>query len=637
MASIAFVRASGVGFRRNKAGAAMIDRRHFLATASAGAALAAAGPAFARISAPKGAAAGSADPALAAFMDKYFEAQVDASPETATQLGLDTGARAALKSRLTVPTLEQEEKDRARVRAARAELGTLNRASMTAQDAIYYDTVAANLDAIIKTYAIPYGQGGWPQVYRVSQGGGAYLNTGDFLDNQHTIKTAADAEAYVARVGDFADVLAAETDRMSEDFGRGVIPPDFILKKTIGLQAGMLGTKPGESTLVQSIVRRTHEQSIPGEWGARVEKLVAERVYPALQRQNDALKAALPKAGHEASVSRLPQGAQYYANSLNYITTTRMTADEIHRIGLEQVADLTARSDEMLKKQGMSQGTVGERMASLIANPANVYPNTDAAKVELVAHLNEQMAAMQALLPKAFGRLPKSGVQIKRVPPEIQEGASQGYYNSPSLDGTRPGIYWINLTDTANWPKFGLPTLTYHEAIPGHHLQIALQQESPAAPKLMNLMFFSSYAEGWGLYAEQLADELGAYDNDALGRVGFYQSLLFRAVRLVVDTGIHSKGWSREQAIRYFIDNTGRAEGGATSEVERYCSWPGQACAYKVGHNEWVRLREKARTALGSRFDIRGFHDTALAGGGMPLTVLERVVDNWVSAQKAAG
>lgn len=612
----------------------MIDRRRFLASASAGAALIASNSAFARMSAAPAAGAGSANPALAAFMDKYFEAQVDASPETATGLGLDTGARAALKSRLTIPTLEQEEKDRTRVRAARAELATLDRSSLGTQDGIYYDTIAANLDAIIKTYAIPYGQGGWPQVYRVSQSGGAYLNTADFLDTQHTIKTTADAEAYVSRVNDFADVLAAETDRMLEDFALGVVPPDFILKKTIGLQAGMLGTPAKDSTLVQSIVRRTGEKSIPGDWGSRVAKLVTERVYPALQRQNEALKAALPTAGHDASVSRLPQGAQYYANSLSYITTTTLSADEIHRIGLEQVADLTARSDALLKSQGFTQGTVGERMAALNADPANVYPNTDEAKVELIAHLNDQMTAMEALLPKAFGRLPKARVEIKRVPPEIQEGASQGYYNPPSLDGSRPGIYWINLTDTANWPKFSLPTLTYHEALPGHHLQIALQQESAAAPKLMNLLFFSSYSEGWGLYAEQLADELGAYEKDPLGRIGFYQSLLFRAVRLVVDTGIHSKGWSREQAIDYFIANTGRATGAATSEIERYCVWPGQACAYKVGHNEWVRLREKARATLGDRFDIRSFHDTALAGGGMPLTVLERVVDNWVSGQK---
>ncbi|WP_369062014.1 DUF885 family protein [Caulobacter sp. 73W] len=608
----------------------MIDRRRLLA--SAGAALAASGAPSIGRAAPAGAAQAKAS--LAAFMDRTFEATLDQSPELATSFGLDKGARAAAKSKLTVPTLVEEEANRAFNRRTRAELGKLDRATMDTQDGIYYDTIAANLDAVIATYDIPYGQGGWPQIYRVNQGGGAYVNTADFLDNQHTIETAADAEAYVSRVNAFADVLAAETDRMLEDFKRGVVPPDFILAKTIAQQEGMLATPAAQSTLVRSVARRTGEKKIAGDWAARVQAIVDKRVNPALKRQNDALKAALPTAGHNASVARLPQGEQYYANALHYITTTRLTADEIHRIGLEQVADLTARSDALLKAQGMTQGTVAERIKGLSALPGQVYPNTDAAKVELIAQLNKQMADMQGRLPKAFGRLPKSIVEIKRVPPEIQEGASQGYYNSPSLDGTRPGIYWINLTDTANWPVYGLPTLTYHEASPGHHLQIALQQESAAAPKLMNTLFFSSYAEGWGLYAEQLADELGAYDSNPLGRVGFLQSLLFRAVRLVVDTGIHSKGWSREQAIAYMIEQTGRAQGAATSEIERYCAWPGQACAYKVGHNEWVRLREKAKTALGARFDIRSFHDTALAGGGVPLTVLERVVDNWIAAQR---
>ncbi|MET0337918.1 MAG: DUF885 family protein [Caulobacter sp.] len=608
----------------------MIDRRRLLA--SAGAALAASGAPSIGKAATAGAAQAKAS--LAAFMDRTFEATLDQSPELVTSLGLDKGARAAAKSKLSAPTLQEEEANRAFNRQTRAELGKLDRASMDTQDGIYYDTIAANLDAVIATYDIPYGQGGWPQIYRVNQGGGAYQGTADFLDNQHTIETAADAEAYVSRVNAFADVLAAETDRMLEDFKRGVVPPDFILAKTIAQQEGMLATPAAQSTLVRSIARRTGEKKIAGDWASRVEALVDKRVNPALKRQNDALKAALPTAGHAASVARLPQGEQYYANSLHYITTTRLTADEIHRIGLEQVADLTARSDALLKAQGMTRGTVAERIKGLSALPGQVYPNTDAAKIELIAQLNTQMADMQARLPKAFGRLPKSIVEIKRVPPEIQEGASQGYYNSPSLDGTRPGIYWINLTDTANWPLYGLPTLTYHEASPGHHLQIALQQESAAAPKLMNTLFFSSYAEGWGLYAEQLADELGAYDANPLGRVGFLQSLLFRAVRLVVDTGIHSKGWSREQAIAYMIEQTGRAQGAATSEIERYCAWPGQACAYKVGHNEWVRLREKAKAALGPRFDIRSFHDTALAGGGVPLTVLERVVDNWIAAQR---
>lgn len=621
----------------------MIDRRRLLAAASAGAAFAAAGPSFARSSSarpssdlpPRTADAASAKAALAAFMDKTFEEGVDASPEGATSLGLDTGARAPLKSRLSIPTLAQEEKDRAMIRGSRAELATLDRAAMDAQDGIYYDTIQANYDAIIDSYAIPYGQGGWPACYRVCQNNGAYRSVGAFLDNEHTIETAADAEAYVSRVNDFADLLTAETDRMLEDFAIGVVPPDFLLTQTIAAQEAMLGTAAGESPLVESLVRRTGEKSISGDWGRRVETLLTDRVNPALQRQTDALKARLPTAGHDPAVYRLPQGEQYYANGLHYITTTRLTADEIHRVGLDQVADLSARADGLLKAQGFTQGSVSDRIAALNKDPSQVYPNTDEAKVALVAHLNTQMQAMQARLPSAFGKLPKATLEIKRVPAEIQDGASLGYYSAPPLDGSRPGIYWINLKDTANWPRLSLPTLTYHEAIPGHHLQIALQQESGATPRLMNTLFFSSYVEGWGLYAEQLADEMGAYENDPLGQVGYLQSLLFRAVRLVVDTGIHAKGWSREQAIRYMIDTCGRPQGAATSEIDRYCARPAQATAYKVGHNEWVRLREKAKATLGDRFDIKGFHDTALAGGGMPLTVLERVVDNWVAAQKA--
>ena len=352
-----------------------------------------------------------------------------------------------------------------------------------------------------------------------------------------------------------------------------------------------------------------------------------------VRRQAAELARVRPKATHDAGVWRLPKGDAYYAYALNFATTTEMSAEAIHQLGLERMTELTARADELLKAQGMTQGSVADRIKALGDDPKYIYPNTDAGKAELIAKLNAQMADMQARLPSAFGRLPKAKVEIKRVPPEIEAGAPMGYYNSASLDGTRPGIYWINLKDTAEWPSWSLPTLTYHEATPGHHLQISLQQESPSAPLLMNLLGFSSYVEGWGLYAEQLADELGAYENDPVGQIGYIQSLMFRAARLVVDTGIHSKGWSREQGIRYMMDAYGDQEGAATSEVERYCGWPGQACAYKVGHNEWVRLREQAKTTLGPKFDIKGFHDTALAAGGVPLSVLERIVQDWTSTQ----
>lgn len=609
----------------------MFDRRRLLQSAALSAGLVAVGgPALAR---QAGAGQGDAAAQLKTFMDATFEQTLDKSPEVVTMFGLDKGDRAAAKSRLTVPTRAEEDDQRAFTRRQRAELARIDRSKLDARNANYYDSLSQNLDGVIATYDIPYGQGGWPNPYRVSQQGGAYQSTPDFLANQHTIETAADADAYVARVNAFADVLLAETDRLKEDYALGVIPPDFILAKAIRQQDGVLATPAAASPLTQSVVDRARAKGLTGDWGAQVERLVTERVYPALAAQNAVLKAAQPNAVHEASVRRLPQGEQYYANSLRYITTTRLTADEIHRTGLEQMADLTVRADVLLKAQGLTQGSVAERIKALGDDPKYVYANTDAGKAELIAKLNAQMADMQARLPDAFGRLPKAKVEIKRVPPEIEAGAPMGYYNSPSLDGTRPGIYWINLKDTAEWPSWTLPTLTYHEATPGHHLQISLQQESESAPLLMNLLGFSSYVEGWGLYAEQLADELGAYENDPVGQIGYLQSLMFRAARLVVDTGIHSKGWSREQGIRYMMEAYGDQEGAATSEVERYCGWPGQACAYKVGHNEWVRLREKAKTTLGSRFDIKGFHETALAAGGVPLSVLERIVDGWVATQ----
>lgn len=609
----------------------MFDRRRLLQSAALGAGLVAVGgPALAR---QAGASQGDDAAQLKTFMDATFEQTLDKSPEVVTMFGLDKGDRTAAKSKLTVPTRAEEDDQRAFTRRQRAELARIDRSKLDARNVNYYDSLTQNLDGVIATYDIPYGQGGWPNPYRVSQQGGAYQSTPDFLANQHTIETAADADAYVARVNAFADVLLAETDRLKEDYALGVIPPDFILAKAIRQQDGVLATPAATSPLTQSVVDRARAKGLTGDWGAQVERLVTERVYPALAAQNAVLKAAQPNAVHEASVRRLPQGEQYYANSLRYITTTRLTADEIHRTGVEQMADLTARADVLLKAQGLTQGSVAERIKALGDDPKYVYANTDAGKAELIAKLNAQMADMQARLPNAFGRLPKAKVEIKRVPPEIEAGAPMGYYNSPSLDGTRPGIYWINLKDTAEWPSWTLPTLTYHEATPGHHLQISLQQESESAPLLMNLLGFSSYVEGWGLYAEQLADELGAYENDPVGQIGYLQSLMFRAARLVVDTGIHSKGWSREEGIRYMMEAYGDQEGAATSEVERYCGWPGQACAYKVGHNEWVRLREKAKTILGPKFDIKGFHDTALAAGGVPLSVLERIVDGWVATQ----
>jgi len=267
-------------------------------------------------------------------------------------------------------------------------------------------------------------------------------------------------------------------------------------------------------------------------------------------------------------------------------------------------------------------------------DPKFRYPNTDAGKDKLLADLNAKVKEITARLPQYFGTLPKAGLIIKRVPKYTEAGAPGGYYQNASLDGKRPGTYYINLRDTAEVPSWTLPTLTFHEGIPGHHLQLSIQQEADIA-MIRKLSFFSAYIEGWALYAEQLAVEMGMYDNDPWGHIGQLHDAMFRGVRLVVDTGIHAMKWSREKAIKYYVDMLGDQEASATTEIERYCVWPGQACAYMLGKIEILELRAKAKAALGARFDIRKFHDAVLLNGAVPLTVLDTEVANYIQAAKA--
>jgi uncharacterized protein (DUF885 family) len=292
-------------------------------------------------------------------------------------------------------------------------------------------------------------------------------------------------------------------------------------------------------------------------------------------------------------------------------------------MGLTQVAEISAELDKILKTQGYSQGSVGDRLAALNRTPAELYPDTDAGRADLLASLNAGVKDMSTRLPRDFATLPNQPLEIRRVPPEIQDGASNGYYRRAALDGSRPAIYFINLKDLGDWPKYTLPTLSYHEGVPGHHLQISISQESKDIPTLRKLGFFSAYSEGWALYAEQVADELGVYADNSLGRAGFLQSFLFRAARLVVDTGIHTKRWSREQATDYMVQTTGFARPRSQREVERYCTMIGQACSYKVGHTAWTRARAEAQKTLGPKFDIKQFHEI-LREGAMPLSILER-------------
>jgi uncharacterized protein (DUF885 family) len=570
----------------------------------------------------------TADKALLALVDGIFERDIDESPETATSLGLDKGKRAAARSQLDSYTKESQARTLAADKASLAALKAIDRAQLSPSGQLNHDVVAYMLDKRVHGASrYPYGSTvGYYVPYAISQLSGPYASVPDFLDSQHVIETKGDADAYIQRLRAFARVLDESTRFQQEDMRYGAFAPDFCLDLALG-QMKALRDQPAASTvLVESIARRTKEKAIPGDWQAMAEKIVTTEVFPALDRQI-ALVTSLRKAAvHDAGCWRLPNGDQFYADALANATTTTLSPEEVHRMGLEQVAQISAEIDTILKGQGMSQGSVGERLTALNKDPRQLFDNDDAGRAKLIDYINGVVKGINARLPQAFATLPKAALEVKRVPPFIQDGAPNGYYSSAALDGSRGAIYYINLKDTGDWPRYTLPSLTYHEGTPGHHLQLSLAQEAKDLPMLRKDAPFGAYVEGWALYAEQLADEMGVYADDPLGRVGFLQSFLFRAVRLATDTGIHYKRWSREQATDYMVEASGFARPRTQREIDRYCVWPGQACSYKVGHMSWVRAREKAKAIQGAKFDLRQFHQVLLEGA-LPLTILESVVE----------
>jgi uncharacterized protein (DUF885 family) len=425
-----------------------------------------------------------------------------------------------------------------------------------------------------------------------------------------------------------------EIDVTRHDMAEKVVAPDFALAKTLLQMNQLRAEKAASSNLVMSLVNRAKAKKIAGDFATPGAKIVAEKVYPALDRQIALVKELQKNTRHDAGVWALPKGSEYYRASLTQWATTDKTPEEIHKLGLEVVADHTARLDALMKKQGLTKGTVGERLRAMYKDPRYLYPNTDAAKEQLIADLNARVQKVRADLPKYFGALPKANLEIRRVPKNIEAAQPGGYYFNPSLDGKRPGIYWINLRNTAEIPKWTLGTLTYHEGIPGHHLQLSIQQEA-SLPLIRKLSFFSAYIEGWALYSEQLAVEMGEYGDDTLGQIGQLHDSMFRGVRLVVDSGMHAMKWSREQAVKYYVDTLGDLEASAITEIERYCVWPGQACTYMLGKLAILEARARAQKELGAKFDIRKFHDAILLNGAMPLKLIDSVVDKYIGSAKA--
>ena len=605
----------------------MLDRRQLLSAGASAAALA---------MAPVARAAASGEGAkLTVMLDAFFQEGLQLQPERATDLALDKGANAGLKSKLEDVSAAGMAKEKAANLDRIRRLKTLDRKQLSGMDAVNYDTVLYVAQATQPILDLDIGgrDGFSPSCYVISPITGAYSNLPNFLDEKHTIATAQDADDYLARLDGFATVLDANTDRFRHDVGKGIVPPDFLLDITLG-QLAAVRTSADKSDLVSSLDRRARAKGLGEGYGAKATQIYDAKVGPALDRQIAALKAVRPSAVHDAGIWRFKDGPAFYAANLKYTTTTNMTPEEVHKMGLDQAQEIGAKLDVLLKKQGLTQGGVGERIQALYKDPKFYFDNSDAGRAELVAYLQDRLVQVKARLPRMFNHIPSQQIEARRVPPNIQDGAPGAYSESPPMDRSRPGVIYFNLKDTHEWPRWNLPTTLYHEGLPGHQLQGGIAQESQGIPILRKNMYFSGYGEGWALYAEQLADELGMYDDDPLGQIGWLKGQMFRAGRCVIDTGMHHMRWSREKAIEYMTSIDGDAIGFTTREVQRYCAIPAQACSYKIGHTFWNRQRDRARAALGPKFDIKAFHDAGLLSGAMPLDVLANAISDYIATAK---
>lgn len=589
--------------------------------------------AAATLSRPAQALFAGADAGAEALLTRTAEAFLKLYPENATSLGIDKDKRAPLKHQLTDRSAAGQRRIVAHLRQTLTDLGKLDAAALSPIMRTNVEVVQASYGNGLEGFGFGYGDvavGSWRNTpYVVVQNVGAYLDVPRMLDTDHQVKTREDAEAYLDRVESYAEQLDSETERLELAAAKGVIAPDFLLDKALKQLKIARGGNTAGWGLVTSLANRT--AGMEGDFGNAAWMLANDKVAPALDRQIAELERHRKRATSDAGVWKFKDGDAYYAWALRAGTTTTMSPDEVHRMGLDQLRTIQAEMDTILKGLGYTQGSVGARMTALGKDPRFLFPDNDQGRAEILELLNDRIADIRKRMPQAFNTLVDGNVEVRRMPPEEEPGAPGAYGGAGSIDGTVPGKFWINLRTTGLHTRYSLPTLSYHEAIPGHVWQ---GEYAFKLPLIRTLLSFNAYSEGWALYAEQLAGELGVYDDDPVGRLGYLQSIGFRACRLVVDSGLHAKRWTRKQAIDWFVEANGSPEEEVAGEVDRYCSWPGQACGYKVGHSEINRLRDRAKAALGPRYDFKAFNDALVLGGNVPMTVLGHVVDRHVAARK---
>lgn len=585
----------------------------------------------------------TANQALFKFAEQKAKHTLQRMPMQATSMGLSeeyVGARFQHKLfDFSAANIAEEKRLNGETLKA---LANIDRNALTGIALSTYDTLFEN--AAMAEKFKPYVHGSFSQLgvftpFIVTQLSGAHIDIPRSLQTQHPLKTEADAQAYLKRLDALGTVLSDIAAAVEQEANMGIHPPKFSIEGAINFIRKFTATPPAENPLAATYKTRLLEAKIipSDKINALLEQataLIETRVYPGYKTLTQSLQKVLPKASEHAGIWDLDNGKLRYQLALENFGANGKTAEQIHTIGLAEVTRIHTEMDTILRSQGHNKGSVIERYNALTKDKKYLYPNTDEGRQALLSDLNKKMQEITALLPGIINTLPKAAVEVKRIAEYEQDGSAGGYYTSPSLDGSRPGIYWINLKDTAAWAKFRLPSLTYHEASPGHHLQISISQQIENMPMIRKMLWFGAYGEGWALYAEVLAKELGLYKNDPLGDLGRLQMELFRAARLVVDTGLHHKKWTRQQAIDYMLQNSGGEATSIAREIERYSVWPGQACSYKLGQLKILELRAFAKQQLGDKFDIRAFNDKVLGNGAVPLSVLDRDIRQWVKGHK---
>ena len=556
------------------------------------------------------------------------------TPELLSGIGLiDNTALDFHSGKLGDYTRVKEEEMLGRLRAARTRMDRFDPAELSGQEKLSWEIAVWFLDDMIRQAEFPYGG------YRVNQISGVTVNLPQFLTDTHVVVSEKSAERYLSRLREFGRVLDESRVRVEDDRTHGVVPPDFIIAKAIGGMRSFIEEGATKNPLVSTLAPKLDK--IEGLDAARKEAIVAEAtdivgeaVIPAYQRMIGLFEDMAKTATHDAGIWRIPDGERIYAAALKSNTTTDMTAEELHALGLSEVARIDSEMDAILISLGRTEGSVADRLRALSQDPEQLFANTDEGRQQMLDYLGKLNTEVMARAKDFFITLPPQPLEIVRVPEYSQDSSAGGYYNAPALDGSRPGRFYINQKNTADNPRWQLPTLLYHEAAPGHHFQLSASQLIENVPMLRKLSPFNAYAEGWALYAERVAaEDMLLYANDPWGNLGRLNDERFRAVRLVVDTGMHARRWSREEAITYMLANTSNSEDDVVREIERYVVWPGQACAYKTGQLAIIRLRQKAEKALGERFDLPAFHEVVLMNGAMPLGILDKVVDEWIATQ----